>query len=370
MNLPRTSSIRKTSVSDRESKFELSRRHFLGASLAGTAVAALPPFMRKAQADDNVLYVNTWGGNWEKAAQEFLFAPFTHDTGIQIRTVSPISFAKLATQARSGQYEFDVTTLGLAEIARANAANLIEPAQGNIDESKLWPGAVYANGVATHAFANLIAYHKNSFPNGHPHNWADFWDLQTFPGSRSLQRYPVRVLAFALMADGVPPEQLFPYDLDRAFAALDRIKPAIRVWWTQGPQSQQLLRDTEVDMIGIWNDYATNIQESSEQPVEVIWDQALIDKSCWVVAKGTPRAHNAWRLIESIAHNAEGMAKFCAVDESGPLNPEAFAHMDAKSAANAPTNQAHLSKAVVLDGVALLPQLDEIAARFDRWISS
>jgi putative spermidine/putrescine transport system substrate-binding protein len=360
-------------MSDRDSsksKFELSRRGFLGATLAGTALAALPPFIRRASADDNVLYVNTWGGNWEKAAKEFLFDPFTRDSGVEIRTVSPISFAKLATQARTGVYEFDVTTLGLAEIARANASNLIEPAAGNIDESKLWPAAIYANGVATHAFANLIAYHKNSFPKGHPQSWKDFWDLDKYPGSRSLQRYPVRVLAFALLADGVPPDQLFPYDLDRAFAALDRIKPAIRVWWTQGPQSQQLLRDGEVDMIGIWNDYAINVQQSSPEPVEVIWDQALIDKSCWVVAKGTPRARNAWRLIESIANNAEGMARFCAVDASGPLNPKAFEHIDAKTAAITPTNPEHMEKAVVLDGVKLLPQLDEIATRFDRWISS
>jgi putative spermidine/putrescine transport system substrate-binding protein len=284
--------------------------------------------------------------------------------------VSPISFAKLATQARTGVYEFDVTTLGLAEIARANASKLIEPAAGNIDESKLWPGAIYANGVATHAFANLIAYHKNSFPNGHPQNWKDFWDLDKYPGSRSLQRYPVRVLALALLADGVPPDQLFPYDMDRAFAALDRIKPAIRVWWTQGPQSQQLLRDGEVDMIGIWNDYAIGVQQTSKDPVEVIWDQALIDKSCWVVAKGTPRARNAWRLIESIANNAEGMARFCTVDASGPLNPKAFSYIDEKTAAITPTTPEHMEKAVILDGVKLLPQLDEIATRFDRWISS
>jgi len=360
-------------MSDRDlskSQFELSRRGFLGATLAGTALATLPPFIRRANADDNVLYVNTWGGNWEKAAKEFLFDPFTRESGVEIRTVSPISFAKLATQARTGVYEFDVTTLGMAEIVRANASSLIEPAAGNIDESTLWPGAIYANGVATHAFANLIAYHKNSFPNGHPQSWKDFWDLDKYPGSRSLQRYPVRVLAFALLADGVPPDQLFPYDLDRAFAALDRIKPAIRVWWTQGPQSQQLLRDGEVDMIGIWNDYAINVQQASKDPVEVIWDQALIDKSCWVVAKGTPRARNAWRLIESIANNAEGMARFCAVDASGPLNPKAFTYIDEKTAAVTPTNPEHLQKAVVLDGAKLLPQLDEIATRFDRWISS
>ena len=42
---------------------------------------------------------------------------------------------------------------------------------------------------------------------------------------------------------GVAPADLFPYDLDRAFKSLDRIKKDVRVWWSQSPQSQQLLRD-------------------------------------------------------------------------------------------------------------------------------
>jgi hypothetical protein len=49
-------------MSDRDSsksKLELSRRGFLGATLAGTALATLPPFVRRANADENVLYVNT-----------------------------------------------------------------------------------------------------------------------------------------------------------------------------------------------------------------------------------------------------------------------------------------------------------------------
>jgi putative spermidine/putrescine transport system substrate-binding protein len=347
----------------------MSRRGFLRAAAAGTALVAAPYVRRAAAAEDNVLYVNTWGGNWEAAARKFFFDPFTKETGIQIRTVSPISFAKLAAQVRNGTYQFDVTTLGVTDVARANAAQLIEPARGNLDEHSLWPGAVYENGLATHAFANQIAYQKDAFPGGSIQNWADFWDLKKYPGARSLQRYPTRAIAYALLADGVAPEHLFPYDLDRAFRALDRLKPAIRVWWTEGPQSQQLLRDGEVKAIAIWNDYAHTVQTTSKTPVEVVWNQAVIDKGCWVVAKGTPRAKNAWRLIQHIANNPQGLAQFNAVDGSGPLNPKAFDYMDAQTRQNAPTLPEHMQQAVVLDGVKLLPQLDQIATRFDRWMT-
>jgi putative spermidine/putrescine transport system substrate-binding protein len=347
----------------------VSRRGFLRAAAAGTALVAAPWVRRAAAADDNVLYVNTWGGNWEAAARKFLFDPFTKDTGVQIRTVSPISFAKLAAQVRNGTYQFDVTTLGVTDTARANAAQLIEPAQGHLDEHALWTGAIYENGLATHAFANQIAYQKDAFSGGAINNWTDFWNLKQYPGARSLQRYPTRVLAYALLADGVPPEHLFPYDLDRAFRALDRLKPAIRVWWTEGPQSQQLLRDGEVKAIAIWNDYAKTVKDTSKAPIEIVWNQAVIDKGCWVVAKGTPRAKNAWRLVQHIASNPEGLARFNTVDGSGPLNPKAFDYMDAATKQNAPTLPEHLKQAVVLDGVKLLPQLDQIASRFDRWMT-
>lgn len=197
--------------SDGDNAFDppVSRRAFLRASAAGTALLASPPWVRRAAAaDGNMLYVNTWGGNWEAAARKYLFDPFTRDTGVQIRTVSPISFAKLAAQVRNGTYQFDVTTLGVTDTARANAAHLIEPAQGHIDEQALWSGAIYENGLATHAFANQIAYRKDAFGGGAIRNWTDFWNLEQYPGARSLQRYPARVLAYALLADGVPPERL------------------------------------------------------------------------------------------------------------------------------------------------------------------
>ena len=48
------------------------------------------------------VFINTWGGPWEAAARAHLFDPFTAETGIQIKTLSPVSFAKLAQQVQTG----------------------------------------------------------------------------------------------------------------------------------------------------------------------------------------------------------------------------------------------------------------------------
>src|SRR3954468_9391420 len=187
----------------------LSRRSFIKAG-AGALAA---PYIGRAHAQDKFLYVNTWGGVWESAVRKNIFDPFTKETGVEIRTVSPVSFAKLAAQVKSGSYEFDVTTLGAGEILRANKANLVDPvANSRIDTSKLWKGAVFMNGIGFDSFATVIGYRKDKFPNGGPQNWKELWDTNRFPGRRSLQRYAARVLPIALVADGVPPDKLYPLD--------------------------------------------------------------------------------------------------------------------------------------------------------------
>ena len=342
-----------------------SRRHILAG--AGAAVV-LSPFVHRAKAA-GVLYVNTWGGPWEAAAREFLLDPFTKKTGIEIKTVSPVSFAKLAAQVRTGVYEFDVTTLGVAELGRANQAKLLDTYDASkIPTSSLWSGAVNLNGVNSHAFANVIAYRKDKFPNGGPKTWAEFWDTGKFPGPRCLQNYPARVLAFALMADGVPRDRLFPYDIDRAFKSLDRIKKDIRVWWSQSPQSQQLIRDGEVDVIGMWNTSAQALQTQGV-PLHIEYGEAVIDIAAWAVAKGSPRTREAWQFIE-FAVAPEQLAKFSQRNNYGPMNPGALQFVAPDVARLMPTAPENLSRSVVLDAEKLLPQLDVIAKRFEQWLAS
>ena len=186
-----------------------------------------------------MLYINTWGGTWEAAAKQHLFSAFTNATGVEIRTVSPISVAKLAAQARTGVYEFDVTTLGAGDIL-SRQLDQDHRADHRQDESRhgALEGRRVPEGVASHCFSTMIVYRKDKFPNGGPKNWAEFWDTQKFPGTRTMQRYAARIIPIALLADGVPMDKLYPLDGERAFSALERIKPHIRVWWTQGPQSR------------------------------------------------------------------------------------------------------------------------------------
>ena len=231
------------------------RRTFLKGVAAITAVSAGPLIVTdRTIAQTRTIYVNTWGGSWTAAEEAAFFKPFTVETGIHVKTAAPVSYAKLKAQVQSGSYEWDITSITQADLLRAEREGLVEPVDWTVvKKEKLYPNAVYASGLGYCALGTNLVYRKDKFPQGGPKSWADFWDVKKFPGNRSMLNNSVRAVQFALVADGVPVDKVFPLDVDRAFRKLDQIKAHVKVWWTQGNQSQQLLRDGEVDMIVMWN---------------------------------------------------------------------------------------------------------------------
>jgi putative spermidine/putrescine transport system substrate-binding protein len=354
----------------RSSGAVLSRRTFLrgSASLtaAGVVASALP---RTAAGQDNLVVVNTWGGSWTAAEEAAYFKPFTEKTGIQVKTVAPVSFAKLKAQVQTKNYEWDVSVINAMELRQGELEGLLEPIDwGLVNRANLWPNAVYTQGIGAVALATALTYRKDKFPGGGPKSWADFWDVKRFPGPRSLYNRPYTAMAFALLADGVPMDKLFPMDMDRAFKKLNEIKPHVKVWWTQASQSQQLIRDGEVVMLPMWNARATELADQGV-PVELVWNQAESYATYWLVAKGSPRAKNAWRFIDS-AVQSRPQAEFCKRMAYGPLNPKAFELIPAEQARRMPTYPEHAKVGFVPDPGWLAPNLPTVRERFSQWLAS
>lgn len=347
----------------------LNRRKFIKSSAAAAAgILAAPYVIRPAWAKGETLYINTWGGVWTESATEAFIKPFMQDTGVDVKTLSPVSFAKLKAQVTTGNYEWDVTTQGVPDCVRALREDLLEPVGKSVDPSQLSPGAINYNGIKSHALGTALTYRRDKFPNGGPQSWADFWNVEKFPGNRSMYNDSSRVLPAALLADGVPRDKLFPLDLDRAFKKLDEIKPHIKVWWKQGSQSEQLLRDGEVDMIQMWNGRAANVQ-SQGVDAEIVWNGAEVLMVNWIVVRGTPRAELGWQYIQS-AHKADRQAKFASLMQYGPANPKAFEYIDEKLAKTLPTYPANIDVAYTPDPEWLGENKGEMVKRFNRWLAS
>ena len=347
-----------------DGKSALTRRNLLK---VGGAAALATPFLGRAAFASEVLYVNTWGGRWEESARRNLFDPFTAATGIEIVTVSPVSYAKLAAQARTGVYEFDCTTVGVIDLVQAATAGITEEIGDRSFSAGIPAESVFSNGLASHVFSTNICYNRDRFPTG-PQSWKEFWDLDAFPGSRSLRQNAWDCLPLALVADDVPRDQIYPVDADRAFRSLDVIKPATRVWWTQGSQSQQLLRDGEIDFVASWHGQA-QILQGQGVPIELVWNEALLSPVYWVVSKGTPRSELAWRFLE-FAASPEPLAGFCSDASYGPMNPGSFEFVSEDAQVTMPTYPENMRTAIVQDAALIQPDFMNLMRRFDQWIAS
>src|SRR5678815_1824073 len=74
-----------------------------------------------------------------------------------------------------------------------------------------------------------------------------------------MQNRPVDNLEFALLADGVAPDRLYPIAVDRAYRKLDQIKQHVAAWWKTGAQWAQRLFAvmTEPKLQAIYANFAT-----------------------------------------------------------------------------------------------------------------
>src|SRR5262249_44965240 len=195
----------------------ITRRNML--ATAGGALIAAPFVRTSAQAQGKIVYVNSYGGVWETSWKKAFFDPFTTQTGIQIRTVPGVSFAKFKAQGQTRNYEWDVINMGDVEYGHAQLEGWAEkndPLAAPTDQ--LPPRIVRDYAITSYYLGTNIVYRKDRFPNGGPQSWTDFWDVRKFPGARCLIDRSFSCLAFALLADGVPADKLYPMDIDRAFA--------------------------------------------------------------------------------------------------------------------------------------------------------
>jgi putative spermidine/putrescine transport system substrate-binding protein len=134
-------------------------------------------------------------------------------------------------------------------------------------------------------WAQVMAYRTDAFRGAVPVGWADFWDTKKFPGDRAMVGtgnggWPE--LEFALMAAGVPPDKVYPIDIDKAFGSYEKIKKDVIKWWDTGALPIQLLTDREVVMTSVWNGRMAALQASGV-PAAISWSQGMLKRDCWAV---------------------------------------------------------------------------------------
>ena len=320
------------------------------------------------------LSVMSFGGAYQDAQRKAVFSAYAEETG---RAVSEQEYggeiAKIKAMIDSGNTTIDVVDVDAPTLLQGCDEGIFE----TIDWEKIGPksewlaGTTSDCGVGTIVYATVLSYDEDKLEKA-PTTLADLFDLATFPGKRGLWKNPATNLEFALLADGVPSQDVYatlatPDGLDRAFAKLDTIKDQI-VWWEAGAQAPQLLASGEVTMTTAWNGRIFNANKEGRN-FGIVWDNQILDSNYWGIPKGAKDVEGSLAFIRFAVEPKvlAGIAKYIPY---GPVRSTAAAEVAPEDARNLPTSPANLTTSLTLDNAFWADHGDEIRKRFTTWLSN
>lgn len=330
--------------------------------LAALVVAGLGLGASGAQAEQMVF--TSWGGTTQDAQQEAWAAPFSEATGAEVVQDGPTDYGKIKAMVEAGAVTWDVVDVEFDYAVQAGEAGLLEPLDFSvIDRESLDPRFVTDYAIGSFYYSFVLGYNADAIGGEAPKTWADLFDLEKFPGKRALYKWSAPgVIEAALLADGVAPEDLYPLDLDRAFAKLDTIKDHI-IWWGSGAQSQQLLASAETPLGFFWNGRLTALADSGVK-IGISWEQNITAADALVIPKGAKNKETAMKFL-ALASSAEGQAAFAGLSNYAPTNLDSAALMDPAVRATLPDAQA--ASQVNADMAYWAANRDAIGKRWYAW---
>ncbi len=332
--------------------------------------------------------VTSFGGAFSQSQIEAYQKPFSAKTGVKVNAeVYNGGLAEVRAQVQAGNVTWDVVDLEKQDLTAACDEGLLEPIDwstlatapdGTPAEKDFIPGALHECGVATIVWTTIVAYDETKFPGEKPSKLADFFDPKKFPGMRGISKRPVVALEFALMADGVPPKDVYKTlstsaGLDRAFKKLDMIKKNL-IFWEAGAQPPQMLADGEVVMTTAYNGRIFNAQMKEKKPFVIIWDHHVYNWDFYTIPKGTKNKKTAMEFLK-FATSTKQLADQASWISYGPVRKSSvplistFHGTDVQMAPHMPTAPANFKNALETDNEWWADNQDEINKRYNAWMA-
>lgn len=319
------------------------------------------------------IVVGGWGGRFTEATKTYLVDPFSAESGVTVQFADAPGeqVARLAAMTKANRIEWDAVdaldpSAAFVAFHDGYAAAMPDDVRKRLEEHV--PAEKLTEFGMTYSANAFVTGCNESVAAACPSTPAEFFDVQKFPGERAMIDRPLIALSYALEADGVAPDEMFPMDLDRAFAKLGEIKDSIKVWYSAGDQMEQIVRDEQVAMGLLWSGRAYNVLDQGTQ-LKISWNGAVYEPGQWFVVEGAKNPAAAWALIESIAANPEGQAKWATEMSYGISNLEAFDYMDEAVAERLPDWPANYDQSVVPDFTWYAEHRAEIEKRWTEFVS-
>jgi putative spermidine/putrescine transport system substrate-binding protein len=355
-------------------------------AFALVSILVLVPCTSLLAAD--TITVTSFGGAFSTSQIEAYQKPFSAKTGVKINAeVYNGGLAEVRAQVQSGNVTWDVVDLEKQDVTAACDEGLLEPIDwstlpaapdGTPAEKDFIGGALHECGVATIVWTTIVAYDDTKFPGEKPSKLADFFDVKKFPGMRAIGKRPVVALEFALMADGVAPQDVYKTlstktGVDRAFKKLDTIKKSL-IFWEAGAQPPQMLADGEVVMTTAYNGRIFNAQVKENKPFVIIWDHQVYNWDFYTILKGTKHKKTALEFIK-FATGTKPLAAQASWISYGPVRKSSvplistYHGTDIQMGQHMPTAPDNFKNALETDNEWWADHQDELLKRYSAWMA-
>lgn len=324
---------------------------------------------QSAQARD--LTVVDFGGASQKAHIETYYTPFEKASGHKVVAGEYNGeIAKIKAMVDSNNVTWDLIEVEAPELTRGCDEGFFMP----LDWSKIGDKADYIDaavtecGVGTFVWSTVLAYNPAKLKEA-PKNWADFWDVQKFPGKRGLRKGAKYTLEFALLADGVAHDKLYEVlgteeGIERAFKKLDALKANIQ-WWEAGAQPPQWLAAGDVVMSSAYNGRIASAKKEGTN-LELVWNGSLYALDYWAAPTGSSNVDKIYDFLK-FAGKPEVQVAYSQKVPYGPTAKSAVGQMTPELLADMPTAKENLSVAVQSNTEFWVENGEDLEERFNAW---
>ena len=323
--------------------------------------------------EGRTLNIAAWGGDYQHAQNEAFFKPFSAATGASIEE-KVADIGGLRDQVESEDVVWDVMTVPMEQMVRLARDNMIEPMNYDVvDRTPLYEDIALEYGVGVAYFSATMIYSNDS--TNIPQDWTSFWNVGPaeeggdIPSEdlRCLRRYPIGTMEFALLADGVPIEELYPLDIERAFASLDKIRDHVLVWWQESKEPAELIAANAVGIASSWNVRIPQLELTDV--VRINWYQGMLSADAWIVPRGAPNQDVAFDFI-NFATRAVPQANFSLLVPYGPVNIDSFQLIRNDRVASLPSAPGNKPLQFVENWSYWAEYEERLTAEFEEWLLS
>jgi len=285
-----------------------------------------------SSASEATLAFVAYGGDGQKAMIKDWQEPYTKaNPGVKFVNTSPPDIAQVKAQVQNNVVQWDVVAVAPAA-AQQNCGTLFEPLTfTGLDTSTLVKGAVGKCYIANFINATPFAYRTDAFPDPAkaPKTIADFFDVAKFPGQRGmLTNVQNGLLEYALLADGVAPDAMYPLDVDRALAKLATIRKKTTFAPNVGAL-QQAVGSKQVDLFMLPDSRLVPLMNQGTD-ITVVWDKTVTSINAFAVPKGSKKLAAAEGFMKSVV-SPEAVAAISEDLGTAPVNRAAKPNLSANA---------------------------------------